>query len=247
MKKILSLFIVVILVLSLTACGGENKKVESPKTIMDLFDGKEKLWYYIDYRDSFDGLSYDSDVKAIFTTENKTVTSMYYNLIGSHNNSSLEFSDLFEEKSNPFSCERFLLSDFKGLSDKDVIEKVSDVYGDASISYKIPFYKTYDECIFPSNILYNGYLDNSGNMLEDENLRLFDCNYYIEFSFNGSGDEERLRGEFYYDSTITPIEILDKQFVGIKDGWGNMIITENIYDSFSNLTFDDPSGITGWE
>ena len=247
MKRILSLALAVVLVMSLTACGGGSKKVETPKTIVDLFDGKEKLWYYIDYRDSYDGLSYDCDVKAIFTTENKTVTSMYYNLIGNRNNGSLEFSDLFEGKQNPFSCERFLLSDFTGLSDKEIIKKVSAVYGDASNSYKIPFYRTFEKCDFPSEIIYCGYLDNSGNMLENENLRLFDCNYFIEFTFNGSSDEERLRGEFNYDSTVTPIEILDKQYIGIKDGWGNMIITENIYDSFGNLSFDDPSGITEWE
>ncbi len=251
-KRFLSLVVAVVLVVSLAACGGGSKKVANPKTIMDLFDGKEKLWYYIDYRDSFDGLAYDCDVKAVFTTENKAVTSMYYNLIGICNNSLTWNSSMVGkttlEDPNPFTCDRLLLSDFKGLSNKDVINKVSEVYANASNSYEFQYMgnRLYEKCDFPSDILYYGFLDNSGNILEDENIRLFDCNYCIEFSFNGSMEEERLRGEFYYDSTITPVEILDKQYIGIKDGRGNMIITENIYESFGNLAFDDPAGITEW-
>lgn len=228
----------------------ENK---TPESITDLFDGEKKVWFYIDHRDSYDGLAYDSDVKAVFTTENKTVTSMYYNLIGISNNSLSLRSNMVGatslENPNPFTCERLQIKDFKSLSDDDIIEKVSSVYADASKNYSFKYYTgdyNYEKCEFPCTILYYGFLDNSGNKLESESIRLFDRNYFVNFPFNDTVEQERLRGEFPYEAFIRPIEILDKSYIGIKDGQGNMIITENIYGSINSIGFDDPNGITEW-
>ena len=37
----------------------------------DLFDGKQRVWFYLDRSDLYDGLAYDTDVKAVIITENK--------------------------------------------------------------------------------------------------------------------------------------------------------------------------------
>ena len=259
MKKFFALILLIVLAISLTAC--TNKPTASdatntkhtPESITDLFDGENKVWFYIDYRDVYDGLAYDTDVKAGFTTEKKTVTSMYYNLIGNSNNSLSLRSNMVGatnlDNPNPFTCERLQIKDFKGLSDDIIIEKISSVYADASKSYKFKYYTgdyNYEKCDFPCAILYYGFLDNSGNKLESESIRLFEQNYFVKFPFNDTEETERLRDEFPYESFIKPIEILDKSYIGIKDVQGNMIITENVYGSINNIGLDDPSGITEW-
>lgn len=222
----------------------------TPTVLTDLFSGERRIWFYI----ADDELAYDNDVKAVFITENNTVTALYYNLIGNMNgigNSANMVGVIDLDEPNPFSCERLLLSDFSGLSDDEIIEKVSNFYADASLEYTFNYGSkeyVYKKCSFPYEILYDGDLDSSGNNLENEILKLFEHAYSIEFTFNRSGAYEMLRDEFYFDSLIKPTVIKDKEYVGIKGvkGSGGSIITINTYTAFDRINYDSPDGITKW-
>ncbi len=79
------LLIVAMTVVTLAGCGGKANVNKKPEVLSDLFDGKQRVWFYLDRSDLYDGLAYDTDVKAVIITENKQVTGYYYNLIGIYN------------------------------------------------------------------------------------------------------------------------------------------------------------------
>lgn len=215
-----------------------------PIVLSDLFDGEQRVWFYIDHTDSFDGLAYDNDVKAVIITQDKKIVKYYYNLIGIYNKNmigSIEFNG-----SSPFSSSRFLLSDFEGLADEEIIEKVSKLYGDAAETYTFNYGGkdyVYKGESFPYEIQYEGELDSSGNKLKNENFEFFEEGHSITFKFNGSYKVEFLSLDFYFDTLIEPAMIKDKEYVGIMDKEGNMLITISNYITLENITFDSPRGM----
>lgn len=217
----------------------------SPATITDLFDGEKRVWFFIDHRDSFDGLAYDNDVKGVLITEDKQVKGYYYNLVGSLNHSLSEEDCIINSNStNPCANNRYVLSDFEGLNNEEIINKVSASYGDASVDYDFEYEGEeyyFEKCDFPYEITYEGDLDASGNNFESEELCIFNNPYNIHFTFNGSFASEYISSSFKFSSIIKPSIIKDKEYVGIKDRKGNMLITENTYLSFENIGFDSPN------
>lgn len=214
------LLIVAMTVVTLAGCGGKANVNKKPEVLSDLFDGKQRVWFYLDRSDLYDGLAYDTDVKAVIITENKQVTGYYYNLIGIYN------KDMISGEEGPFANSRFLLSDFSGLTDSEIIEKVSETYADGSVTYPIEIQTsikkyTYEGEELPYTIEYDGELDSSGNGLENETL-------YRSFKF---------------DSLVEPTVIKEKEYIGIQDTSGNMLITLNNYAEFENIMLDKPEGM----
>ncbi|MBQ8228803.1 MAG: hypothetical protein IJZ88_07305 [Clostridia bacterium] len=279
MKRIVSLFCAFAMLLCLASCTKtENVPAEkqeesdvvnnevaeditqttlvAPKTVMDLFDGERRLWFYIDSEDADDGLRYDCPVQQVFVIENKKVIGMYYSFAPSL------FSAGKNAIPNPISGEKFVLSDFEGMSDDEIINALKAVYANANTTYNLDFSHTYDEkgvvvgsdnvfsaAPLPFNIQYKGYLDDSGNKLENEEIKIFGLEYKIDVH---PGDPyyqvniNRTAAEIDFHSLIRPTKIKDKEYLGIESGLGNMLITINNYPYFNSLEFDDPSGATDW-
>lgn len=225
----------------------------SPSTITDLFDGNPRIWFYIHNKDARDGLAYDNKVKAILVSENKEITSIYYNL--KNVACSLAEED-FEETPNPFR-ERFLLEEFDSMSDDEIIDMVKKAYVDASQTYNFDInsvYKKYGNTGFdynahssfeavnlPYTISCEGELDSTGNKYSKETIYLFDnANIIAYYYFNQSAEGEYLKGYFDVGRIITPSVIKNKEYVGIEDENGNMLITENTYTTFDNIELDKP-------
>lgn len=226
---------------------------DSPITITDLFDGDTRIWYYIQAGDARDGLAYDNKVKAILVSENKEITSIYYNL---KNVKCFLTENDFEEKPNPFR-ERFLLEEFDSMSDEEIIDAVKKTYVDASQTYNFDINSVYEEygnvafdynayssfeaVTFPYSISYEGELDSTGNVYNNETIYLFDNAKIIAyFYFNQSADGENLSSSFHVSRIITPSVIKNKEYVGIEDENGNMLITENTYTTFNDIELDTP-------
>ncbi|MDD6483826.1 MAG: hypothetical protein PUF72_04520 [Clostridiales bacterium] len=237
----------------------DNKKSNSPNTIMDLFDGKQRVWFYI-YDDE---LTYESKVLGMFITNNKNVTEFYYNVIPDV----VAEAKIAENVNIPSSGKTYSLNDFVGLSDSEIIDMVSASYGDASKAYQFSTEKrnyeptglyttaknySYESSYFPFAIQYNGSLDSSGNNLTDENLKIFSSNDYT-FSYpmdTQKSDIISVTSELKDCSIIKPIEIKDKEYVGIKENRNSynnsMIITQNNYKSFGDIKYDSPDNATKW-
>lgn len=253
MKRNFCAALVIVVILSLGACG---KKAITPTTITDLFDGEERVWFYIDGHYS-DELSYDDEVDMVFVTKNKKVTQIYYNLVGSGIHPKEIVCD---DEINPFTCERFILGDFTGLSNAEIIEKVKAAYADASLTYNCTRnYGSYSNSFsikqieLPYTIKYNGDLDNSGNNLQNETISFADhdlsVNAKIAIGLQVSPFFEAIYcGNFDVGSIIGPTEIKDKVYVGLKDDRNerNKIITVNNYANFESIGYDNPQGISEW-
>jgi lipoprotein len=236
------LLIVAMTVVTLAGCGGKANVNKKPEVLSDLFDGKQRVWFYLDRSDLYDGLAYDTDVKAVIITENKQVIGYYYNLIGIYN------KDMISGEEGPFANSRFLLSDFSGLTDSEIIEKVSETYADGSVTYPIEIQTsikkyTYEGEELPYTIEYDGELDSSGNGLENETLYFFDTIRDVMFPFNQSYQNETLYRSFKFDSLVEPTVIKEKEYIGIQDTSGNMLITLNNYAEFENIMLDKPEGM----
>ena len=229
-----------------------NKK--EPSVLTDLFDGDKKVWFYIDD----DSLTYDSDILAVLVTENKRVTNFYYILSA---NPAFKYQFLGNTP-NPFSSEPFTLSDFEGLSDDEIINKVSNAYGDASKDYSLTYayvdvvmpgktytlddYKNREDVLLskytlPYTIKYKGDLDSSGNGLQTETLSFL--NDVIKFKSgkgNATYNAKMINCKYFtVSSIIKPTEIKDKSYIGIaNNSLGTMII--------SSIQNDDPTGISEW-
>lgn len=221
---------------------------DTPSTITDLFSGEPRIWYYIS---STDELAYDGEIKAIFVSENKTITEIYYNLRSYK--CSLSETD-FAETPNPF-AERFELQDFDGLSYEQILEKVRRAYASADCTYDLNIngvyaqygalsfdynkYSSFDAIKLPFEITYDGELDSTGNEYEEETIYLFDdASIVAYFYFNQSAEGESLKKEFTISDIIEPTLIKNKEYVGIIDRSGNMLITENTYASFEDIGYD---------
>lgn len=257
-KTLLAFALVASLILSLTACksneplNNQNADLESSdtnsnfnnndsdtsskhaKSWLDLFDGKQKVWFLVTENE----LSYDSVVSAVFVTENKKVTKAYY-----CNRNAKNINPEIPE----YNSDLWKLSDFDSLRDDEILEKVNSSYFDASVTYTLDAFNvsagateqlTYEKNDFPYTIQYTGELDNSGNNLEDEELKLLE-------HFR----EKNLR--FSIESSVKPTEIKSEQYSGISgytwDGNGlHYIVTKAKLGDLSNIGNDDASGITEW-
>lgn len=225
----------------------------SPTTVMDLFDGHSRIWYYIPAEEAKKGLAYDNRVKAVLVSENGQIISIYYNLKSIK--CTLDEDD-FEVLPNPFR-DRFLLEEFDNMSDDEIINMAKESYANASQSYNLDIngvyskygYVKYDynaissfhAIDFPYTITYDGELDSTGNKYINETIYLFDDNKLITyFQFNGGADGEYLSKSFPIAGIIGPSVIKNKEYVGIEDEYGNILITENTYEIFDNIELDMP-------
>ena len=276
MKRINILILVFIIIFIFTSCGTEktiqsnddtsndvninndvivqNDNIQSsPETVMDLFDGERRIWYFIDRNDAEDGLTYDNEIQTIFVTENKKVVEAYYNLNGIYTGNLALHIDIGDP--NPLSNSRLKLEDLVGLSDDEIICMVQEKYADVTTTYDFDF--NFDEGVntevtgspfvkqdLPFKIIYDGELDSSGNNLENEKIKFLDKQYVISYrntDFNARA-QENMENVMYFDKFIKPTVIKDKEYVGIE-GY-HMLITLNNYDSVGLIKLDDPSGIT---
>lgn len=276
MKKHLILIIIVVLSIFLTSCENEkyivhdesistgvlykteedeennnsHKAKGGPSTITDLFDGEQRVWFYLSNND----LAYDSYVRAVLVTKNKNVTDFYYNLKEEDIGSGIAFGTVNGVYPNAFSREQFTLSDFDNLSFSEIIETVSQSYADASIDYS----HTYDyvnrtdtfslsAVDMPYKIIYNGDLDNSGNNLEGETLSFIQDILKVDFGSGNYRHRANINCKYFcFDSIIRPTQIKSKEYVGIKDDRGFMLVTENNFVSFENIRLDSPENVTEW-
>ena len=102
---------------------------------------------------------------------------------------------------------------------------------------------TYEGEELPYTIEYDGELDSSGNGLENETLYFFDTIRDVMFLFNQSYQNETLYRSFKFDSLVEPTVIKEKEYIGIQDTSGNMLITLNNYAEFENIMLDKPEGM----
>lgn len=221
----------------------ETKELQ--KTIMDLFEGKKRIWFMLGT--NIDGISYDSDVNAVIVTENKKVISVYYNMVGNINKSYIKNVVKINQHPNPFSHDYFVMSDFANLNDEQIIDMVSESYANASITYSFQLDNknyTFEGNLFPYDVKYNGILDNSGNFLKSETLKFFKHSYYVPGGYLISLDST-----FPYKEFISPIIIKDKEYVGIlcySNGYSSLI-TVNNFEHIEEPIFDNIEGITSFE
>ncbi|MBQ7956475.1 MAG: hypothetical protein IJ279_00435 [Clostridia bacterium] len=283
MKKFLSLFICFLLVFSLTACGDktdtevnddsvqsdlqekENQEIFdeqettentsfTPNTVMDLFDGERRIWYYIDSEAAEDGLAYDNRIQSIFVTENNTVVEFYYSL-GNYLVGGNGFAVVPADC--PCFSEYFILSDFEGKSNDEIIDMVSSRYANASQTYEFVVNSDYDFLEvkgspfianeLPYEIKYKGELDASGNDLESECIKFMDKQYILHIidskTHHGTNNIE---DHTDFKAIIKPTIIKDKEYVGFKGTKDCMMITENTYASFDKIVYDSPDGASEW-
>ncbi len=230
-----------------------SKKSKAPSVITDLFDGGQRLWFYLDDEE----IAYDTEVSAVFVTENKTVTDFYYNLIDSGYGGSLILNKISGEAPNPMSVERFKLSDFAGLSDDEILKKIKGSYGNGASEYALT-YKYFDSNedftlpklieSYPFTIKYNGDLDASGNSLKNEKLSFADNSVGVDIGKGGGryyAPGIKLK-HYTVDSVISPTEIKDKTYVGLRNEKDNPLVTVNNYVSFDKVNYDNPNGATEW-
>lgn len=284
MKKFLSLFISFLFLFSLTACGdktdvevekdsntlnsqsGENQgffdKQEiaestsfTPHTVMDLFDGERRVWYFID---SEDGIAYDKNVKFIFVTENKKVTEFYYNMGGFAEYEGYPDPVKVIPERNPLFSDYFILSDFAEKNDDEILEMVRSRYADASQTYDFSLEYKYAQVEatgspfiaseLPYEIKYKGKFDASGNNLEYECVKFIDKPYQLvltntQFNFR---EIRTIENETYFQRMIKPTIIKDKEYVGFDGSMNTWWITENTYASLDKIVYDSPDGASEW-
>ncbi len=219
-----------------------NPMVESPKVISDFFAGNNKIWFYLDEGE----LSYNSEIKAVFITNDKVITDLYYNLIDSgYGGSPIHFNG---QEPNPCSVERFVLSDFEGLSDEEVVKKIADSYGNIKKEYTLTYNNrsfsqqfTLPSQSFPYKIQYNGELDPTGNKLKSETLSFSEKMLRIDVGTGSVKYYPSIKtNSFNIDSIIKATTIKDKEYVGFKDDDENMIVTVNKYSELNDIDFDMP-------
>lgn len=221
--------------------GKDDEIQEEPKVLMDLFSGERRIWFYIN-GDRYDtDLTYDDRVAAVFVVENREVTHVYYSMV--EHSAMLNYMD--SPEINPCSTERYALADFDGMSDDEIISKISSTYADASIGYTFPIGEAMlDKSDFPYKIQYKGDLDSSGNKLKYECLKFFDV-YYLRIDETSTVLGSRISSRIQYDEMIEPTVIKNKEYIGIFDDSQNvMLITLNNYPEFDNLELDDPNGMS---
>lgn len=224
----------------------------TPIYFMDLFDGDRKIWFHIISHKSNSELRYDSIVYTVYITENKKVTEMYYTFGPSYGN-------LCDTSPNPFSHSRLTLADFANLSDDEIIEKLEATYAKASQSYQMDFSRVtiditpvsdnvFQPAVLPYEINYRGRLDASGNEYEEESITMMETIYHFNFQNNFFKQPVFYNTEYSFSAsgTIKPTVILDKEYVGIKSGMKDALITENRYAVFEWLKLDSPSGGEVW-
>lgn len=198
----------------------------TPKTIMDAFDGERRLWYRLkgdDYNNY--NVRYDSDIIAVYVTENKKVTEVYYRNWGSN-----EF--------NPAYGRTYIqLGELDGLTDDEILEMFREEYADGTKEYTIEdegYTHTTEKVSLPRKIKYNGQTDNSGNKLIYEEIILL-----REELGNYDGYELAKYRCFKY---LSPKTVKSMEFVGFgEENIPNFLITMNTFDSFEP-EFDDPDG-----
>jgi len=219
-----------------------NSFSKAPETVMDVFDGDRRLWFVLE-----SGLSYDADVEVMFISENKKILKMYYNLIGNEGSKKwAEENVVIDTFPNPYSRERFVLSDFDGKTDDEIIDLISSNYADASVqydlvcsnSYRSNISMTHHGCSYPFEIQYCGHLDQSGNYLSSEKIRISHCKKI------DNNTMQSIKADFTYMGIYEPTTIKNKQYVGFK--YSN-IVTENTFADWGELTLDDPSGVCEWK
>ena len=242
-KKYLAVLISALVLMSMIAgCGtkdsamSETKKVSkknSPQTVMDLFDGDSRVWYFLDRSE----VSYDSKIEGVFISENKKFTEIYYAL----NSGAGIFEDktVFEQNNSPF-VTKYTMEEFDDLSDEEIIDAVKSRYANAGETYTCdvdtnggnPYHIEFEKTELPFQIYYDGTLDASGNSYESEYIHILD-HYIDQFS-------NYIPSGIYVHEIIGPIEIKGKEYVGITDG-NDLLITENTYSSFESISFDEPA------
>lgn len=234
----------------------QTKKIK-PKVLTDLFDGEERIWFYCDSYSS--SINYDTKINAVFITKNKEIIAGYYNLY--FPGAEKEVADgtyKIEEngKPNPFN-KPFVLADFEGMNNTEILNKIKSTYIDASKNYT--YYYNYsigtkdrmqthtvNAYKFPYKIKYSGSLNSNGNNLKKETIIL--PNIYKSVT----GDDISDYNDTIYDNilrdskSLKPLTIRDKEYVGISSN-SSTLITENTFEPFDKIELDGIDGMSEYK
>ena len=85
--------------------------------------------------------------------------------------------------------------------------------------------------------------ENTSRKKENDTLYYFVTIRDVMFPFNQSYQNETLYRSFKFDSLVEPTVIKEKEYIGIQDTSGNMLITLNNYAEFENIMLDKPEGM----
>lgn len=237
----------------------EQKTTENtsftPYTVMDLFDGERRIWYYIESKDE---LSYDNNVKFVFVTENKKVVDFYYSLGTFPKYEAYPDWIKITPANTPVFSDYFVLSDFAEKNDDEILEMVRSRYADASQTYDFSLEYKYAQMEvtgspfvasdLPYEIKYKGELDASGNNLDNEKVNFLDKNYGLQIVNTQYNKYEYkvVTHDAYFQEIVRPTIIKDKEYVGFKGSSIAWWITENTYASFDRIVYDSPDGASEW-
>ena len=278
-KKILSFILAVIVVLSFGACGNKpefesvirddgsdndngGKVIETivpntPETVMDMFDGERKVWFYLcPFQEASPvKIAYNTPIQAVFVTENCKVTNAW-----SFPTSAKGFSDwptdykVFDTSGTQLTIPKvYTFTDFQGMSDEEIIAKTINSYFDisstnhtsefSSFGWTAKFHTTK----LPFNIIYSGELDSSGNKLNNQKIKILNKSCYFKDTYDGTIGGYLIEANLEYLETIMPVTIKDKEYVGMRFEGGIYLLTQNTFKNFKELELDSPDGATTLE
>lgn len=195
MKKFLVMLMMLILTLAMTGCESSDvlgdqpnngiisnsdypnddqnsiqSDTEATKTIKDLFNGEQRLWYMVDV-EVLDPITYNTPINMVLVTENSKTIGCYY------------YATDMEEKT-------LVLADLDGLSDDQILDMVCRRYHSIRQEYIVTEGFVEPELLYnaiplPDEIVYCGTFDKTGNHLATESVTFYDQG--VGFSIIGNG------------------------------------------------------------